>query len=515
MVSAAATGLVARGARALEIARFAADAYVQTWALDDDDDDDNGDGGGSDRQPGAAAAAAEVGAWFADRCTSMGPWFVKLGQLFSTRSDVLPVEIVDALASLHDAVEYGDDVIVRPAVRGFTVTSIAPINSGSVASVWPATADADGRRVVIKQLHRGVRASFEQDLPIIIGVLRLAMVLRVPGAANFYEIVTESLPRLFDETRLDKEALNMIAFSSAAPAGVRVPAVFGYGSEYIVQEFVRSTKVTTCVSGRPCPALARQLMIVLVRSVLDVGLVHADGHPGNIGVLPDGSIVLYDWGACVDVSHIRRELATLFDALASGNLDLFVECLQSLGVIETTSASDAYRVVRVLRKLAKTPADEFHVGLSRQPEFADSAGNRLVRFNADVVYLIRAVSLVEGVCRSLDPYFSYPSYWDMDVREIVKGFMDERNRERDSERNPGVVVAGWLTAAAGMPDTQRRTLDATYEMTATLREEMAETRRAVSVTTSTSAAVSAVSAAVAATLAVVAATSGGGHIHFF
>lgn len=447
---------LARVGRLAEISRFAAETYARTRLVER-----------------RLASPRETGAWIADRSAAMGPLFVKLSQLVSARADVMDPELVAALSTVQDRVRCPG--IVRPAVPGYSVDPAAePLKAGSVASVWLATRDADGQPAVIKQLHAGVRASFERDLPTIIGVLRLAAALNVPGAANFCEIVCESEAMLYEETDLRREAAHMAAYRARAPAGVVVPAVLEAGDDFLVQEYVPSLKITD-VDG-PCRPLARQLMVVFVLSLLGVGLVHADGHPGNLGVHPDGAIVVYDWGACVDVSDLRDSLASLFQALAARNLEGFVEAMQSLGIIEASPA-EAYRVVRVLRKLARTPADEFHVSLSQQPEFADSAGNRLVRFRTDMVYLLRALSLVEGVCRSLDPDFSYKAYWELDLRRIVADYVDQARDEDPGEALRSLLA--WAQGVRGMPDTHQRALDAAHELNATIREEMADLRRQV------------------------------------
>ena len=434
------------------IAKFAATAYLKTRLLDN-----------------KAADPEEVGAWIAAESARMGPLFIKLVQLISTRTDALDADLAAALSVVQDEVDSSD--ITRPSLPGYSVAEDRPIKAGSVASVWLATRQATGEVVVIKKLHQGVRASFESDLPLLMGVLQAAVAMHIPGSSNFYEIIRESREVLFRETDLQIEASTMRQFSDAGMRGVLVPQVIEAGTDYIIQSYMPSTKVTDV--QKPCRPLARKLMVIFAKSILEVGLVHADMHPGNVGVIPDtGQVVMYDWGAAVDATQIRGSLATLFQALAVGNLERFVEAMQAMHILEATGA-DAYRVVRILKKLSSMSGDDFHVSLSKQPEFSDSAGNRLVRFSSTVVYILRALSLTEGVCRTLDPDFSYKTYWTEDLAPLVEQFLEAQDEGVKMQE----TVMAWLQSSIAVPDVQQRILDATHEMNYELREELVTTRR--------------------------------------
>lgn len=454
-VAVAASATAARFRRLAQIARFSAAAYAKTRLL-----------------ARGALAAADVGAWLAAESSRMGPLFVKLAQLISARGDAVDPRLAAALAVVQDEVECE---AAAPVVPGFAVEAArGPLKSGSIASVWLATRERDGAVVVVKQLRAGVRESFDLDLPALLSVLRSAAALGVPGAANFYEIVSESQAMLRAETDMRREAASMRAFRARAPEGVVVPRVVRSGPDYIVQEYVPAPKIARV--RPPCAPLARRLMLAFARSVMDTGLVHADPHPGNIGVLPGGKLVFYDFGACVDVSPVRASIARLFRAGAAGNLDALVEAMIDVGIVEARG-SDAYRLVKLLEDLARVNPDDFHVALSEQPEFSDSAGRRLVRFNTEVVYMLRALSLVEGTCRRLDPNFSYRRYWERDLQDVAISALDDGDAE--DEDAVAAVLGRWARSAVAMPDTSRRTLDATHQLNVELRDELRGLRGAM------------------------------------
>ena len=170
----------------------------------------------------------------------------------------------------------------------------------------------------------------------------------------------------------------------------------------------------------------------------------------------------------------RASLAKLLGSIGSGNTTALLESLVDIGAVDA-KGSDAYRMVKVLEKLASIPPDQFHVSLAEQPEFADGSGRRLVRFGTDTVYLLRALSLVEGTCRTLDPDFSYETYWETDLKNIVTSVLEDQR-----EDGPGGAfgaIAGWARAAASMPDNSRRILDATHQLNIELRDDLRDTKR--------------------------------------
>lgn len=446
--------VAAKVTRLAEITRFSAQAFAKTSLL--------GKG---------LLTSEEVGSWIVVESTRMGPLFVKIAQLISTRVDALDPALAEALSMVQDEVECAGTT--RPEVDGYVVDDgEKPLKAGSIASIWLARRNSDGEHVIVKQLHAGIRESFELDLPAIIMILRLATLAHIPGAENFYEIMCESESMLYSETDMRKEAAFMKDFGNAAPDGVVVPKLLGGGDDYIVQEYVPSNKIST-VKG-PNQRLARKLMAVFVTSILDTGIVHGDPHPGNLGVLSDGTIVLYDFGACVTTHKLRASLAKLLGAVGTGNTTALVESLVDIGAVDA-KGSDAYRMVKVLEKLARIPPDQFHVSLAEQPEFADGSGRRLVRFGTDTVYLLRALSLVEGTCRTLDPDFSYETYWETDLADIVTRVLDDRR-----EYGAGgafEAISGWARAAASMPDNSRRILDATHQLNIELRDDLRDAQR--------------------------------------
>jgi predicted unusual protein kinase regulating ubiquinone biosynthesis (AarF/ABC1/UbiB family) len=376
----------AKASRAAQIARFA-------WRVSRDYET-IGRGG-----PGAGAAAERL---VRDTATE-GALFVKMAQFVSARSDALDPATVAALERLQDAVPCDT---VPPVMPGYAVDPV-PIASASIASVFKAVSPA-GETVAIKVVRAGVRAGVDRDFPLLVDVLRTARALNVAGAANMLEIVTECQPMIRAELDLRGEAKAQEAIRRrlAGVEWVRVPRVREAGEGYMVSDFVASRKITAV---RPSKVLAERLFELYVRMILDVGLVHADPHAGNVGVLPDGTFVLYDFGAVIDVRDARPGIAALMRSAVTGDVDSGVRALTGMGVIKS-DASTAKRIRRAmpaLRALASSP--NVNADLATLPEFADN-DRRMFELTTRYVYLIRSLVIVQGLIAFHDPDFALDQY---------------------------------------------------------------------------------------------------------
>jgi len=152
--------------------------------------------------------------------------------------------------------------------------------------------------------------------------------------------------------------------------------------------------------------LAKRLMD-LYMLMLGAGYVHADPHPGNVGFRSDGTVVLYDFGAMLEVQPgIQQHVASVISAGLTKNADDFLKALESLGVLTMASDGHRGRVRRALRRVLNSP--NVHNELRDMPEFASNQqGQRMVTFGTTFIYLVRTLTLIDGSCRTLDPDFEY------------------------------------------------------------------------------------------------------------
>lgn len=378
--------LSARPMRAAQIAKYAWDSARNVRAIQR---------GGR----GAQVAAERLVRDTADA----GVLFVKMSQFVAGRGDMLDPATVEALAKLQDDVPCEP---TPPTLPGYVVQP-CPMASASIASVFKGVAP-DGRAVVIKQVREGVRDRVATDLPLLVGVLRLAGKLNVAGAANLLEIVRECQPMIEAELDLRHEAKAQMMFRKKLGDvdWLRIPRVYEAGVDYMVSDFVPSRKVT---SVPPDPFFARRLFELYVRMILDVGCVHADPHAGNIGVCRGGGFVMYDFGAVIDVRDARPSIATVLRSTVTDDVETGVRALVDMGIIQS-DARTARRLRRSMPSLkALMDSDDVNADLAKLPEFADNK-DRIFQLTTRYVYLVRSLVIVQGLITYHDPGFSLRDY---------------------------------------------------------------------------------------------------------
>jgi predicted unusual protein kinase regulating ubiquinone biosynthesis (AarF/ABC1/UbiB family) len=327
------------------------------------------------------------------------------------------------------------DAEAPPVIEGFAVHP-DPIAVASVACVYRARRISDGLEVAIKRIRPGVRQQIEEDVPLLMGVMAFAAKLGAPGALNMYELIRESREMLMGELDLRQEARAAAEFriKMGDVTWVVVPRVVALKHECLVMQYVPSHKVST-VKG-PNPALARRLMdlyMIMVRS----GFVHADPHPGNLGILSGGRVVIYDFGAMlrVDGDVVGASVAKVLQSAVTKDVDGLIRALEEVGVMTV----DRGRRVAVRRVLRRALAGEVHQELQNAPEFVDSE-KRVVRFGTAFIYLARTLTMMTSACRTLDPGFEYDySAW-IPVDQAGGGLSMAANVLRDASAMPATMM---------------------------------------------------------------------------
>ncbi|WP_410632857.1 ABC1 kinase family protein [Amycolatopsis sp. cmx-4-83] len=344
-----------------------------------------------------------------------GVTFVKLGQLLSTRADLLPPAFVEELAKLQDRVAPARAEAVWALLAAelggspddvFAEFDPEPLAAASVAQVYRAKLH-DGQEVVVKVQRPGVREQAERDIDI---VRRVAAALeeradwaRSLGVTELADGFAEALAEELDFTI---EARNIAAVTTTSGPDVVLPTVHkALSTERVL--------VMSRLTGRPVetapPAdrkrLARTLLRCLLDQVMIGGVFHADPHPGNLMLLPDGRLGLLDFGSVgrLDAS-LRGGLQNLVLALDRGDPAALRDGL--LEIVDRTDDIDEQRLERALGALVAR-----HFGPGRSPGLDLFTG--LFRVVADfrlsvpppVAAVFRALATVEGTLAALDPAF--------------------------------------------------------------------------------------------------------------
>ncbi|HWE29086.1 MAG TPA: AarF/UbiB family protein, partial [Polyangia bacterium] len=279
------------------------------------------------RRPSPAGIGPRLARLFAD----LGPTFIKLGQLLATREDLFPPEVTRALAGLHAGVPPMKTRVVERLLaralgddfaRAFASIDPEPLAAASIGQVHRAVLRT-GEHVVVKIQRPGLRRMVAADLALMrffAGLLAQAIPeLAAMDPVALLDAFERSITSELDFTREAANAARLSALLDGAPE-VRVPRIVTSLTRptVLVMEEVHGEKLSALAEPQQKAARAA-LLRAFSRQILDHGVFHADPHPGNVLVEPDGRLVLIDLGAVERVDDkLRAGLGRLVRALALG-----------------------------------------------------------------------------------------------------------------------------------------------------------------------------------------------------
>ncbi len=257
-----------------------------------------------------------------DAMTESGVTFVKVGQILSTRRDLLPAEFVDVLSSLQNRAAPLDWAVIEEAIvrnlNGFRLDEVfadiqhEPLASASIAQVHVATL-LTGEKVVLKVRRPGIRNQVNRDLDIVDRIAtRLERSTSWGRDIGARELSAGFAEALREELDLRVEARNMQVLSAASrPEDPQVPHLYEQFSNggLLVMECIEGTTLGN-LNVRDIPgdhkAMADSIFEALLHQMLVVGTFHADPHPGNIILREDGTLTLLDFGSVGRIDKVAR-----------------------------------------------------------------------------------------------------------------------------------------------------------------------------------------------------------------
>lgn len=373
----------------------------------------------------------------------LGPTFVKLGQLLSTRPDIVPEPYISELSKLQDTAPTLPASAIREVIAselGAPVTELysefddQPMAAASLAQVHRARL-ADGTPVIVKVQRPGVRELVETDIEIMYRRARF-----VEGhweRARIYglgEIVDEFATTIREELDFTREARNTERLRDvlSTDKDVRVPEVHWEFTTTMVLtlEEMHGTKITEVprnpAAGLDCKALAHRLASAFLRQVFVDGFFHADPHPGNVLVSQLGEIQLVDCGQVGRLDPENKAAAIrMLMAFEQENSRALADEVLDLGI--TQEDVDVRRLTRglakVLRSYYSLPSRSVNIGRFLTSVLDVSADNK-IRLPVVFAVLGKVFASIDGICRQLDPDFNFTevarSYVGRAVRTELK-----------------------------------------------------------------------------------------------
>jgi len=372
----------------------------------------------------AAARQRRRARWLTAQFLELGSAFIKVGQLLSARPDVLPADVVEELAHLQDRVPAFPFAVVESILeqelgeRRAEIIDIEvdPLGSASLAQVHRASLRS-GRQVVFKVQRPGLERLFRLDLEVLQQVAAAVQRHPVWGRGRDWVGIAKECRRVLLrelDFRLEAEHAARFRQQFLDDPQIRIPAVVWELSSrrVLCLDYVPGIKITDrpalLAAGVNPGAVAEKGAASYLQQLVRFGFFHADPHPGNLAVAPDGALIYYDFGMMGQISErLRSRLGRMVRAAAARDASALVEELQQAGVIATgIDLGPVRRLVRLMLTEALTPPFDANVLDRLSGDLYDLVYGQPFRLPPELIFVMRALSTFEGVGRSLDPAFS-------------------------------------------------------------------------------------------------------------
>ena len=433
-------------------------AQLDEFAIGDEDAADQG----SERTAEAFAADLE----------RMGPTYIKMGQLLSTRFDLLPPAYTEALTRLQDTVEPFPFEQVQEIVESelgarikdlFATFDEEPLASASLGQVHRATTRS-GKDVVVKVQRPDVRDTIRDDMSVLGKVTEVADKRTSVGRSyGLSQLLSQFRRSLVGELDYRREAKNLLRFVDLTRdyehLVVPEPVLQLTTSRVLTMEHIEGRKVTDLgplalmdIDARP---MVEQLFRAYLRMILDDGVLHADPHPGNLLVTDDGRIALLDLGMVATVpARVQTQIVKLLLAISDGDGEECAQVLAEMGhPLEDYDAAAfrdevAHLVSEAVGSGPDMEAGRVLVDLSR------ISGSHGLRPPAEMSMVGKALLNLDQATAHLDPTFAPAEAIRDNVSEIFASSL---------KTSPGGILAAAIEAkefTALLPKRANRILDA-------------------------------------------------------
>ncbi len=425
-----------RWGRALDIWRFVLTWLFYLWL-----DQQPWSYGGQPTPERKAKRRRARAIWIRETLLHLGPTFIKVGQFFSTRADLFPSEYVEELAKLQDRVpsfSYEQVAAIvqqelgKPIAQIYSYFDPTPLAAASLGQVHRAKLKT-GEEVVVKVQRPGLTRLFTIDLEICRGIAEFFQYRTRWGGSgrDWIGIYEECRRTLWEEVDYLNEGRNADTFrrNFRDMPQIAVPRVYWrYTSHRLLTlEYLPGIKISDyealSAAGLDRKALARLGAESYLRQLIKDGFFHADPHPGNIAVKPDGTLIFYDFGMMGRIRpDIKEKLRGMLAAVVSKNAELVVGSLVELGVLVPTAdmtpvrRSVQYMLDHFMDKPFSGRPDALSVAAISE-DLYELAYDQPFRFPATFTFVMRALTTLEGLGKGLDPEFNF--------MEVAKPFVEE------------------------------------------------------------------------------------------
>ncbi|KJR42948.1 unusual protein kinase [Candidatus Magnetoovum chiemensis] len=376
-----------------------------------------------------AVAGVTIAASLREAFSELGPSFIKLGQLLSSRPDLISDQYAQEFEKLQDEIPpFNFDIakkiieaeINKPIDEVFASIEEIPLAAASIAQVHAAKL-IDGTKVVIKVQRPNIKGMVETDIGIM-KIMATLMVKYLPETETFNPvgIVEEYAKTIKKELSFIEEARNLkrAAKNFKNLSKVKIPEIFPqYSSDKIIVmerfEGIRINDLTAIEkNGFSRHEIAKNLVDAYLKMILDDGFFHADPHPGNLFILEDGSIGIVDFGmAAMLTPDVMESIATMFVAFIKKDFHSIIDQFIVIGMVTEEKDVDRFRqefmtdLMEILMPLYESSITEINFS-----EYLDTithlALKHKLKIPTSLIMIDKCMLIIESIVRELDPEFS-------------------------------------------------------------------------------------------------------------
>jgi len=342
------------------------------------------------------------GKWLRQALDGAGPTYIKIGQWASQRPDIVGKELANDLAPLRDNVTPFDfDQVKDKVPNGVTNVDPKPFASASIAQVH--LAKLKDKKIVLKFKRPGIEAQIKEDLDLIRNGTSLLSLIPNFGIEAVIPWMKEFERGLYYELDFKQEVRNIAFFRSMYRdrTDVKIPRPYSKLSteDVIVMDYTPSIPVI-----RPFPA--ERLINMFLEQLLYEGVIHGDLHTGNLGKdEKSNAIVLYDFGNIIRITNQYKEAMRDFVyGVQTSNVETVIDNMIRMGMNVRDRDTTQTFVKQYFDYLTTLDIRSFNVN---SPEIREKASKVPVELDPTSLTILRTYSLLEGLCKDLDPGFSY------------------------------------------------------------------------------------------------------------
>jgi len=435
----------------------------------------------TDETTGEARKPLTAGVRLRHVCETLGPTFVKIGQLLSTRPDLLPSEVIHELEKLQHAVhpipvDDVEQVILeefgKPADAVFATFDREPLASASISQVHGATLGS-GLRVVVKVQRPGIEESIRIDLEILKDLASLLDNHTHYGETyDLSSMVLELEQALMNELDFIREGENADCFRKNFDdePGIHFPKIrWVYSTRRVLtMERIDGVRISQTnrldLLGVDRKALGMRVSETMVKQMLRDGFFHADPHPGNLLITDDGTLNFIDLGQIGRLNTSRKKILTdLFIGMANRNGAKVVEAIVALDTMQQRSALRRFEhdVNNLLEQYLDMPIHDIKVGDLLFKIF-DLARKYHVRIPGEFALIAKMLVTLQGIIEKLDDSLDLLTIMKPMARKLLIEQFDPMAGIRKLSRSASALETLLTEAPEGILNFLRKLEDDDY-----------------------------------------------------